>query len=147
MNLKNYSYAEKQSFLSANFKQISATEFYRDLFPVGSFERPNMAEGKPNGIVWCDLNGHVRTSLFYDDLERLWEKSAAAFYSWLAPVGFFGKKPTSKNASLLFAMAFDLDGVGKKQISALFSQIKIKVLPQPTYVVNFRKRRSFVLCV
>lgn len=136
MNLKNYSYAEKQSFLSANFKQISAPEFYRDLFPVGSFERPNMAEGKPNGIVWCDLNGHVRTSLFYDDLERLWEKSAAAFYSWLAPVGFYGKKPTSKNASLLFAMAFDLDGVGKKQISALFSQIKIKVLPQPTYVVN-----------
>lgn len=129
-------YMEKETYLSQFFEKTSASSFYRDLFPVGSFEEQGQEQGKPNGIVAYENNGKVRTSLFFDDLKRLFESVSDAEFSFLAPVSYFGKNRTSANARFLYALVFDLDNVGTEQIRNLFFQIDNEVQPKPTYVVN-----------
>ena len=130
------SYTEKRAYLETYFEEVAPTDFYREIFPVGSFEQDQSFEGKPNGIVAFSYNDKIRTNLFFDDHKRLFETVETAKFSFLAPISYFGKNRTSKNARYIYALAFDLDGVGEKQINNLFFQIEKEVQPKPTFTVN-----------
>jgi len=128
------------------FSSVSAFEFYRDLFPVGTFEervghKENYEKtNKGNGFIVYQVGSGEKavkhTRMVFDDLKELHELlgNPCAFMS---PISYFGRNRTAKNARYLYALAFDLDEVGKEQIDLLFGfWIYHKRIPCPTYVVN-----------
>lgn len=123
------------------FSSASASEFYRDIFPKGTFEDRvgHQAEyektNKGNGIIVYTVGERKHTRIVFDDLKELLEllDNECAFMS---PISYFGRNRTAKNARYLFALAFDLDEVGEEQIRLFFNQVYVQSFPRPTYVVN-----------
>lgn len=140
-------YEEKEQFFKSckyeNFTASSASEFYRDLFPVGTFEnRVGHQEeyektNKGNGfIVYTTENDKKKTRIVFDDLKELYElqDNPCAFMS---PIAYFGRNRTSANARMLYALTFDLDEVGYDNLDSFFGfHIYHKHYPRPTYIVN-----------
>ena len=52
------------------------------------------------------------------------------------PISYFGRNRSAKNARYLYALAFDLDGVGMPQLRDTLHQMNRGVLPKATFVVN-----------
>lgn len=128
------------------FSAAAAAEFYRDLFPVGTFEErvgykdEYEKTEKGNGfIVYTvgeDDKERKHTRMVFDDLAELHEllDNPCAFMS---PCSYFGRHRTAKNARYLYALAFDLDEVGREQLHLFFDfHVYQKHYPKPTYVVN-----------
>lgn len=125
-----------------HFSASSASEFYRDIFPVGSFEkRVGYQENYEktnlgNGFIVYTLDEKKHTRIVFDDLAELFEllDNECAFMS---PISYFGRNRTAKNARYLYALAFDLDEVGGKQIKSFFDfHVYQQHYPKPTYVIN-----------
>lgn len=111
-------------------------DFYRDLFPVGSFERcGHIEDNKANGIfVIIKKEGTIKRILT-DELSEL-DDALGDKFSVLAPVSYYGKNRNGHNASELYAFTVDLDGVELRQLGNLLHQFGNKILPMPTYIVN-----------
>ena len=136
-----------------NFKRICSADFYRDIFPFGSFEEklgrlddyPKTNKG--NGfLVYKTDDGKMHTRFVFDDHFEIWEyiRNDCVFMS---PISYFGKNRTLANARELFALVFDLDEVGANELELLFTWYFYKQrkpfpggnmqrFPTPTYVVN-----------
>lgn len=142
--------------LETYFEEVEPMEFYRDIFPEGSFERKGeFQQGKYNAIIreitnehFIDKAGrekrHVNRYIVTDELDQLKtviERNTDEFCI-MQPVSYAGKSATAKNARELYAMAFDLDGIKIKELGDdtdglenLFYQIdESEVLPVPTYI-------------
>ena len=128
---------------SLGFEKIEPLDFYRDLFPVGSFETKGQTgvTGKGNGILTV-----IRTSK--DKINRQWiitddhallSKAIDDDFALLPPISFFGKTHSKKNACELFAMTVDIDYVGHRQLMNLLWQFENGVQLTPTYIVNSGK--------
>ena len=128
------------------FTSASSAAFYRDLFPVGTFEERVGKKAayekteKGNGfIVYTvgeDDKERKHTRMVFDDLKEVFElqDNSCAFMS---PISYFGRNRTAKNARFIYALAFDLDEVGTSQIDAFFGfHVYQGHYPRPTYVVN-----------
>ena len=131
-------YKEKNELLSERFEEVSAYEFYRDIFPEGSFEvKGKLDEGKPNGIA-VDLSkgrGEVERWIINDDLEKIKELSSARF-AIMSPISYYGRSRHGRNASFLYAFTFDIDGVGNEQLRDLIHEMYEDILPLANYIVN-----------
>ena len=138
---KEYRYAEDAG--CCPFQQISADDFYRDLFPEGSFEncvgyQENYEKtNKGNGfIVYQTDDEKKHTRMVFDDLQEI-KKYSQNYCSFMSPISYFGRRRTAANARLLFAMTFDLDNVGEPQLESFFGyHLFHKHYPVPTYIVN-----------
>lgn len=53
-----------------------------------------------------------------------------------SPITYVGKRRTARNARYLYALAFDLDGVGMDQIRDLLYQMSGNVIPTANIIVN-----------
>lgn len=124
------------------FKSSSAADFYRDMFPAGTFEnrvgRKDVYDktNQGNGFIVYTEGEKKHTRIVFDDLAELYEllNNECAFMS---PISYFGRNRTAKNARYIYALAFDLDEVGRKQIKSFFDyHVYQKHYPRPTYVVN-----------
>lgn len=143
-------YKAKNKYLEQFCEPVEPLDFYRDIFPEGSFERKGHFEdnrgngiavslptsGKGNGIA-LELQGGGKARRFTvtDDLDTLQELQRAPF-AILAPISYFGKARSGKNARYLYAMVFDLDGVGLDQLRDVLHQMKNDVIPTASYIVN-----------
>ena len=144
-------YMEKNAHLEQFFEQVTSFEFYRELFPVGSFERRgHFEDSKPNGIavslpgrggsingiaLEIEGDGKARRYIVTDDLKVLDELKETDF-TIMAPVSYFGRKRLGKFARFLYALVFDLDGVGMPQLRDVLHQMNKGILPKATFVVN-----------
>lgn len=123
------------------FREVPAAEFYRDMFPAGTFEnrvgwKDNYEKtNKGNGFIVYTEGEKKHTRIVFDDLAELLElqQNECAFMS---PISYFGRNRTAKNARYIFALAFDLDEVAGEQIKNFFNAVYAGILPRPTYVVN-----------
>ncbi len=130
-------YLEKNEYLNTYYEEVEAQEFYRELFPEGTFERKGLTEdSKPNGILLEFQEGKknaIRETVT-DDLESLLRhRDGFTIYS---PISYYGNRRTAVNARYMYALVFDLDGVEMKHLYDLLHQMKHEVLPTPTYLVN-----------
>lgn len=73
--------------------------------------------------------------LVHDDLTEL-EQAMGKSYAYIAPIGYFGGKANSRNASWLYAITIDLDGVDLEQLEDVFHQMSNGSIPEATYIVN-----------
>ena len=144
-------YVEKNTYLEQFLELVTSFEFYREIFPVGSFERKGCYEdrkangiavtlpgrgGSVNGIaLGIKGDGRARRYIITDDLQKLSDLADTDF-SIIAPVSYYGRRRSGKFARYLYALAFDLDGVGMPQLRDVLHQMNKGILPKATFVVN-----------
>ena len=130
-------YYEKNSFLKQYLDFVTMFDFYRYIFPEGSFERQGVYEDhKGNGIAVEILGkGKVKRCTVTDGLEQLQQLQQADF-AIISPLSYFGNNRCGKNARFLYALVFDLDGVGMPQLRDTLHQMSNGILPKATFVVN-----------
>ena len=129
-------YKLKNEWLGQFFEEVKPKEFYRAVFPEGSFERKgHFEDGKANGIITIVENDKAKNRIVFDDLSVIDEVKGAEF-AIMSPVGYSGRNRTAKNARWLYGIAVDLDGVEMEQLRDVFHQMKHDFLPQCTYCVN-----------
>ena len=144
-------YMEKNAHLEQFLEQVTSFEFYRGIFPEGSFERKGCYEdrkangiavtlpgkgGSINGIALeIEEDGRARRYIITDDLQQLADLEDTDF-SIIAPISYYGKKRSGKFARYLYALAFDLDGVGMPQLRDVLHQMNKGILPKATFIVN-----------
>lgn len=129
-------YTDKNDFLIAQYPELKAKEFYRALFPVGSFERAGHSEDmRPNGLA-LDIRGQGKAYHFIItdelDIENLLSKD----FVIMSAISYFGNRRTGENARYLYALTFDIDGVEVRNLRDILKQAREKFLPMPTYIVN-----------
>lgn len=144
-------YIEKNAYLEQFLEQVDPFDFYREIFPEGSFEREGCYEdSKPNGVavslsgkgsfvngiaLEIEKGGMAKRYIITDDLKKLDELRETDF-TIMAPISYFGRRRSGKFARFLYALAFDLDGVGMPQLRDVLHQMDKGILPKATFVVN-----------
>lgn len=122
------------------YEEVKPLDFYRELFPVGSFEKKGeqlhrSKGGKPNGIlVKLDISKGRNQRIITDEFDEL-ANSIGQENVILSPVSYEGKTRRTVNARYLYAFTFDLDGQEMQQLMDTFHQMKNDVIPPATYVV------------
>lgn len=149
-------YLQTRQVLSSSYPELSPVDFYRELFPEGSFElRRSELDGltrderlefyrslpadqrRPNGIVLevpsQDSGKGARQWTVTDDLHALdrFTRDEPVF-ALMAPIGYSGSKRDLAHAYTLYAMAFDLD---QPKLSGLLHQATHHIIPCPTFIV------------
>lgn len=129
-------YLKKNEFLETYCEEVTPFSFYRDLFPTGSFERKgHFEDNKPNGIlIEFEDDGKAKRETITDDLEALCKPRKG--FTIFSPISYYGYQRSGINARFIYAMTFDLDGVGMPQIKDLLHQMKNNVIPTATYIAN-----------
>lgn len=134
--------------LEASFDEVSYMDFYRAIFPVGSFEERGVYEdGKYNGIAVSIQKGGKRTKRFTvtDDLEAIEDMAVTDDFCLMSPISYAGKSRSSQNSRFMYALAIDLDGMETlKQWNFFMEQVErghemlsfVWGLPRPTYLVS-----------
>lgn len=129
-------YEEKSAYLSECYEELTPKGFYRALFPVGSFQQlGNMEEEKPNGLALEIEGSKAKYYIVTDGLEMIDELTRKDFVI-MSAISYYGRSRKGANARFLYALTFDIDAVGIRQLRDLLYQAKNKVIPMPTYVVN-----------
>ena len=144
-------YIEKNTYLEQFFEPIKPYDFYRFIFPAGAFERKgHMEDNKPNAIavsikkkadkgngiaLELENDGKAKRYTVTDDLQEL-ENLYGTDFTIMSPISYFGKRRVGKNARFLYAMVFDLDGVGMPQLRDVIHQMSNNILPRATFIVN-----------
>lgn len=136
------------SALESSFEEVYASDFYRDIFPIGSFEEKGVYEkGKYNGIAVSIVVGDSKAKRYTvtDDLEIIDTLVETDDFCIISPISYAGKSRKSEFARFLYAMAIDLDGVDTlDEWNFLMTQIDkghemlsfVWGLPRPTYIVG-----------
>ena len=129
-------YTAKLEELRSRYSEVDPLIFYRELFPAGSFEEQGSLTGKHNGVlVAVDDTGIGKQRLIFDDLETLKEYQGIPNVI-MSPIGYFGRRRTSKNASAIYAMVFDLDGQNMQELKdTLYQMYETCLIPPATYIV------------
>lgn len=135
--------------------EVSYKDFYRDIFPKGSFEDKGIYEqGKYNGIIVevtkekkSDGKTRILRHTLTDDLDKLDEVVGRKNFCLMSPISYAGKQRKSGNARFIYAIAIDLDGIKEEiNLETLFRQIErtdyflenqvYLGLPAPSYLVS-----------
>lgn len=134
--------------LESSFDEIHYLDFYREIFPEGSFEEKGVYEdGKYNGIAVAIEKGGKRTKRLTvtDDLDAIADMAASDDFCLMSPISYIGKSRKSSNARLMYALAIDLDGIEERQQWEFFMEqidrghemLKfVWGLPRPTYLIS-----------
>ena len=117
-------FLNKGTILNQDFPEVNAIDFYNDIFPIGSFQdNANEMDSKGNGlVVEIRSDKKSRHHLITESREQIGTLIDLDFVI-TSPISYFGRNRTSKNASELYGMAFDLDGVSEKSLGNLLHQI------------------------
>lgn len=127
---------EKSDILRNGFTEVKPLDFFNDVFPRDSFQdKGNLKIKKPNGLA-LSINGTKGNHYIITEDREIISELLEKDFIVISPISYFGNRRTSKNASLLYGMAFDLDGVSVGALENLLHQITHNQNPMPTYIVN-----------
>ena len=134
--------------LQSRFEEVHYMDFYRDIFPEGSFEeRGEYEDGTYNGIAIAIEKGSKRAKrmTITDDLDTIADMAGSNDFCLMSPISYAGKSRKSSNARFMYALAIDLDGMTERKHWDFFmEQINrghemlqfVWGLPRPTYLVS-----------
>lgn len=89
-----------------------------------------------NPIVFYKDGNKNRHLVMLNDDERNLSFLEGRQFALLSPVTYVGRNNTASNARYLYAFAFDLDGVGIKQIRKVCKMVRIGMAPMPNLITN-----------
>lgn len=131
----------KKAFLTSEYEQVAPREFYRYVFPEGSFERQGHYEDeKPNGlalVITTDKNGtnHGKHSVITDGLEQL-DRLLKEQFVITSPISYYGRSRKAENARWMYALTLDIDYVDTRCLKNLIHLVSVGYIPQPTFIAN-----------
>ena len=123
--------------------EVSALEVYSDVFHLGegliqkeSDETRNM---KANPLAYwsnkTEKQGHYRI-LFEDTFPEILKELQEADFCIVNGLSYFGRRNRQANASKMFALIFDLDGVSDSNLNNFMSgAVRAGAYPVPNYVI------------
>lgn len=89
-----------------------------------------------NGIALeIEGNGNAKRYTVTDELQEI-DDFVGTDFTIMSPISYFGRRRTGKNARYLYAIVFDLDGVGMPQLRDVIHQMSNNILPKATFIVN-----------
>ena len=89
-----------------------------------------------NPIVFYKDGNKNRHLVMLNDDERNLSFLEGRQFALLSPATYVGRNNTASNARYLYAFAFDLDGVGIKQIRKVCKMVRIGMAPMPNLITN-----------
>ena len=138
-------------WLSQFFDEVEPKEFYREIFPVGSFEKKGVqVKGGYNGIMISvtnkkkeDGSPFVKRFIVTDDLDVIDQVCQTDDFCLMSPISYAGKNRTADHARFLYAFAVDLDRLKMKGddpigLRTLWNN-HIETadrIPKPTFIVS-----------
>ena len=132
-------FIEKEAWLSATYERVEPFDYYRDMFPEGSFEREGHADNRPNGMLSIirdeGQRGRSYPRMVFDDLGEILANLNKGTVV-ISPVGYSGKRKRADLAYELYGMVIDLDDVGTRELGNLVYQMENGILPMATYLKN-----------
>ncbi|MBQ9212129.1 MAG: hypothetical protein IJ153_10575 [Clostridia bacterium] len=138
-------------WLSQYFDEIGPRDFYREIFPEGSFEKRGVyVRGGYNGILVsvakekrADGSPKVKKYIVTDELDAIEEVCRTDDFCLMSPISYAGKNRTAENARFLYAFAVDLDrlrmdGQDPVGLRALWNRHieAMDRIPKPTFIVS-----------
>lgn len=134
-------YREKDALMiERGFSEVGPYDFYRDLFPSGSLQSEEH-DGKGNivaTLIRPSGKGRIKQWIIDDSLEKL-DQVIGDEFGLIPPISYYGRTHTKKNAHELYAVAVDIDYVGKQQLKNLLKQFGNGVQLCPTYLISSGK--------
>ena len=116
----------KNEWLGQFYEEVKPRDFYRAVFPEGSFEREGHPEDeKCNGVLTVIEGEKARNYIVFDELNMVDEVKGAEF-AIMSPVGYSGRNRTAKNARWLYGIAVALASLA---ISVFFAEPIRAVIP------------------
>lgn len=145
-------YREKEKLMGQTWEEVEPRQFYRELFPEGSFQiRGEMgADDKGNGMVdiiseygkGARTRKYCKKYVLTDELDGLRyaltnNSKSENRLCLCSPVSYYGQQKTNNMAHELFAIVLDIDYVGLSQLKNIIKQIGngARTIP-PNYIVN-----------
>lgn len=125
--------------------EVSPLELYSDMFHIGEGLIQKNSKGSrdlvANPLIYMKNNASKTGAyriIFEDELAELLEEAGTYDFAITNGITYFGRKNVQEHASKMFALIFDLDGVGEREAINFFSGVNIKewkVYPLPNYIV------------
>lgn len=141
-------------WLEQFFDEIPPRDFYRGIFPEGSFQQKGIyrsgADWTYNGIIVSvtkekkdDGTPVIKRYTVTDDLDAIESVCSSDDFSIMSPISYIGRERRAENARALYAFAVDLDRmivrgddpVGLKNLWVAQVE-KMNRIPRPTYIVS-----------
>lgn len=91
---------------------------------------------KYNPVIFYKEGGKNRHRVLLHDDEDTMLFLEQRQFALLSPVTYVGRNNTATNARYLYAFAFDLDGVGTKQIRKICKMVRLGMAPMPNLITN-----------
>ena len=143
-------------WLENYFDEVSPKEFYREIFPVGSFQKKGeywRKQGDPriyNGLIVSVTkekreNGKpiIRRYTVLDDLEAIDRVCQTDDFCLMSPISYAGLTRTAEHSRFFYAFAVDLDRLKIRDekpigLQALWNNhiINMDRIPKPTFIVS-----------
>ena len=139
------------AWLENYFDEVEPKDFYREIFPVGSFEKKGVqVKGGYNGIMVSvtsqkkeDGSPVVKRYLVTDDLEAIDRVCQTDDFCLMSPISYAGMNRTADHSRFLYAFAVDLDRLKFKDdepigLQALWNNhiVNMDRIPKPTFIVS-----------
>lgn len=126
--------------IKAGYQEISAYEMYSDIFKLGEHwiqecnEKPGLR--KTNPIAIAREGGRNRqTIMFEDEFEAQLERFGRCEWAFMSGLTYWGKENKNSKQSKMYAMIFDLDGIGDRKLRNLLDGVYYGSYPTPNYIV------------
>jgi hypothetical protein len=129
--------AKVEWFHENEYEEVDPLAFYREIFPVGSFQDKGHTERKSgNGmLIYKNEHGQHWHNLIFDDLTEIpnWYGVEDVY---IRSASFIGKNTKNENASMIYALVFDLDGQGITELQMVTQFMRKGTnIPKATFVV------------
>jgi len=129
--------AKVEWFHENEYEEVDPLVFYREIFPVGSFQERGHTDRKAgNGmLIYKNEKGQYRHNLIFDELSEIpnWYGVEDVY---IRSASFIGKRSKNENASMIYALVFDLDGQGITELQMVTQFMRKGTnIPKATFVV------------
>lgn len=129
--------AKVEWFHDNEYEEVDPLAFYREIFPVGSFQDKGHTERKAgNGmLIYKNEHGQHWHKFIFDDLTEIpnWYGVEDVY---IRSASFIGKNTKNENASMIYALVFDLDGQGITELQMVTQFMRKGTnIPKATFVV------------
>lgn len=137
-------YQQKSDFMGSVYPELTASEFYREIFPLSDMEKKGDMEHRASNPIFsykertADGRVYFRNEIvFSDHFEESIAKTQKNDLALCSMISYSGRRKSAKNAFKCHGFIIDLDGVGMDELRSFWGWVEqLERIPYPSYVAN-----------